>query len=361
MPIPVIETSTQNEGTDIANLTLTKPSGVVSGNTLLIICMNENTGASEGFGAITSETGWTQIFNEGNATSDSYVAAYWRESDGADDATVDVPLVTTQSGGGFYLRVSGADTADLINIIGTFNDNGGSTTPITAASVTTDAADCLVFGCFTFDGGDGGTISTSGTGWPTAVDDQYDIGTNSGSQGAYVTKELASASASSAVTFSASAQQDQCGAIQFAINGAADAGIDISVPAGATTTTEPAPTIETGVNVAVPVGTTATTEPVPAINISINIAVPAGATPVTEPIPTLETTAEVVTVPAAGTPTTEPAPTISLIQRGLNRRSTVPYENRTSIVPPENRLSIVPYDNRLSTVPPAPRLSKVSK
>lgn len=221
MAVPVIQDTTTNQGSGLSNLTLTQPDNVVVGELLLLLVMNENNGNGEGWDAITSESGWTQEINQGSSTSDSYIGMYWRIADGGEDATVDVPLNQTgDSACGWYMRISGINPSNAINIVGAWA--ASSNANVTAASVTTDADDCLIFGAYSFDGGDSGTITTSGTGWDSATDDQLHESTTSGISGAYITKEVASQGASENVAFTAPTN-DGTGAIQFAIEGSSDA------------------------------------------------------------------------------------------------------------------------------------------
>lgn len=158
---PVLESweSWMNDGTS-GPLTATKPTGVQSGDGLLIFAFSSSVSNQADF--IDDLTGWTFEGTAGDGTADAHIAVYSRIADGTEgateswDNTQDVTVLGT-----YYLRISGVDSADFPHLVSL--SSAGPTTAHTISSITTTADNTLVFYAAGIDGGQ--TAAISGTGW----------------------------------------------------------------------------------------------------------------------------------------------------------------------------------------------------
>ena len=219
MAIPAVEGfQVSTETSSVAQLVLAKPTGVVDGELLLVIVCNER--ADVVTDTYNVPTGWTKIVGmiPTSGAIDCSGMTYWREASG--DSGDDAPTVTWTGGArsvGWYIRVSGADVTDPINIAGA--DAQAGSTSLAIPSITTDAANCLAFYGLSFDGSDGAPFSVAGTGWSES--DEATASTRAA--GCWGTKSQASAGATGDATVTASVSDGIIG-VQFAINEAAGGG-----------------------------------------------------------------------------------------------------------------------------------------
>ena len=193
MALPIIASSTSNITNGTAtSLTLTKPSGVVNGDLLLLLCGNENSAGGEGFDTL---TGWTLEFNYGSADVDTYIGLYSRIATGdpLEDAPV-VPFLGADDGHGWYLRVTGVHATDPLRIVGASTEIVSNT--ITIPALTTDINPfSLAMSTISFDGSDSDPVTETGTGWTLQAFLESPIGDAGGaSSGIYSTKPIATAS-----------------------------------------------------------------------------------------------------------------------------------------------------------------------
>jgi hypothetical protein len=214
--IPIIETFTSNTALSSSSLEITKPSGVTPNDLLLLIVGNDDSTNTQQFDTFT-EGGrqWTLIREQGNAACDCHIAAFYRISDGTEGASVVIPAQSADDIYGWCLRVSGArHIGSPIHKYGQVNTTSGSSHVF--LSLETVFRDCLVFGVFSYDGGDSSSISVSGTNW--SKQDELKAGTgSSNASGAWAKKDMASPGDSEDVTFTTSLGDGGSG-FQFAIS-----------------------------------------------------------------------------------------------------------------------------------------------
>ena len=161
--VPVLEGFTGNTtgGTAGATLTLTKPAGVVVGNTLLLLAADDPGNPS--LPIWNNLTGWAKPIEFGDNTSDSVIAGYWRTAAGGEGATIDVTGLSNTQKVGWYARVSGAHASAPIHAIGTRYYGAGSSHTI--PSVTSTIPNTLAVYFLAFDGGDGFPFTLNTAGW----------------------------------------------------------------------------------------------------------------------------------------------------------------------------------------------------
>jgi len=182
---PVVANWTVNDsgGATTNTITLTKPSGVVSDNLLLLIVGSDQDTVADW----NDVTGWTKFININDGVSDANLACYWRIADESEASTIDVTGPSVEERYGWYIRVTGADTTTPVHLIGTPTYIAASS--YTIAEVTTTADDCLVFYGSAHDGGDAGSFTESGVGW-AEVDEQYSGTAGTDACGVWGTKTM---------------------------------------------------------------------------------------------------------------------------------------------------------------------------
>lgn len=220
MTVPVIETWLVNGSTGpSATLTCNKPSGVATGDLLVLIPFNENASSTAQF--TNNKSGWTFVKNCGNTTSDCHIGLFWRIADGTEGSSETVTATTAEAWGMWYLRISGVDASDVVEATGS-SVIVGSAASIAITGVTTVESDCLVLYFHSFDGGDGFPFSVAGTGF--AEVDDYQTGT-SGSvdvSASFGYRDMATPGASGTATVTASSTDGFAG-YQIAFNSSSGA------------------------------------------------------------------------------------------------------------------------------------------
>lgn len=137
---PVTLEGYTTQGTTGTSLNLSKPSGTQSGDLILLLVGNAETGTASSFADNVS--GFTLFESDFVASDYCDAAAYWRISDGTEGATFTV----THSGStdaflGYCLRVSGAhQTAPIETTTSTQSGNTGSPD---ISAITTSVDGCL--------------------------------------------------------------------------------------------------------------------------------------------------------------------------------------------------------------------------
>ena len=203
-------------GLTATSVTVNKPAGVTAGDLLVLLVGNEDNTATVSFAA---KTGWTKEYEFGNATPDTKIGMYWRIADGTEPASENISWSSTgsDSGGAWYLRITGADPTSTIEQVGPSSQTAGATSQA-AASITPAVNECLVIAHHSFDGGDG-TRSVSGTNWPSSFPANQVLHDTTGTtawSGGWVHQTQSTAAASNACTF-ASTVSDGMVQVQFAI------------------------------------------------------------------------------------------------------------------------------------------------
>mgnify|MGYP000020221597 FL=1 len=213
---PVVDNYTSNfSSSTVSSLTLTKPTGVTTGDLLILIVGNEDATSSTTFNAI---TGFTKRTEYGVGDSGTKFALYTRVADETEGASVSVTVATGNDYiGGWYLRVTNASSA--APIIGTaVGDALGTSTTRDAVATTSTVANSLAFALAAFDGADA-TWGISGTGWGTTIPAGQQLATGGGGNGwsgAWVTKEIPTIGLTSNATFT-STTDDGLITVQFVI------------------------------------------------------------------------------------------------------------------------------------------------
>ncbi len=230
MATPVVESFEHAVagGVTAASVTVDKPTGVAVGDLLLLIVGNEDATAGASF---PTRSGWTKQYESGSSVPDCKIGMYSRVADGTEAASETITWGTgADSGGAWYVRVSGVDDTTPVHLIGSPSLVANASSR-SSPSITTTVDDCLVFAHQSYDGADG-VLSVAGTGWPTSVPANQELkdGTLATEwSGAWVTRELATAGASNTCDWS-STLSDGWVCVQFAIAGgdAAPAALESS-------------------------------------------------------------------------------------------------------------------------------------
>ncbi len=215
MAIPVIASQQPNssDGSEVTTLTLVKPSGVVSGDGLLLLIGGDN--ADVEAPDWNTVSGWARESTAGIGNNDAHYAIYSRISDGTEGVDVDVTCVTACECYGWYLRMTGIDPDDFVHVIGTPRTAAGNPSTMTMDEATTTVDDCLAMFIFSFDGADGPTFGISGTGWTIEDEDVSGTEINEAS-GCFGTKDMPSFGVTGDVTITPAVSDGSSGVI-FAI------------------------------------------------------------------------------------------------------------------------------------------------
>jgi len=166
----VIESYTTN--IDIGypyEMVLTKPTGVVTGNLLMILICHDSTGI-EAYREADTPAGWTWLTSNGDSAADAGYFIMYRISDGTEAATTTVVPTNSFMSVGFYLRISGANTSSPIVGIGT-RCSTGSASSLTVTGLIGNSTD-LGITVLSGDGGDLYPYSVSTNSWTKVVENQ---------------------------------------------------------------------------------------------------------------------------------------------------------------------------------------------
>ncbi len=226
MGIPVVEGYTQNSAASSSTINLTKPSGVAVGDLLVILVMNDTNTNTAQWDAVTYKPDadtWTFVNTAGNNSCDTHVGAFIRIADGTEGATINVAAQATKNYCGVYIRVSGIDTDDELDVTGAdyMSSSNLSTAPVTG--ITTGQADTLAFFLAAYDGNNGGTLTVDS---PWTIGDQ-DL--ESIVQTIWGTQGMASAAATGTADCNTTGASNGWSGFCFSINGAASGGPTIPV------------------------------------------------------------------------------------------------------------------------------------
>jgi len=211
--IPIIASMTeQGDTAPSTSLTLNKPSGVESGDLLLLIVMNDDRSATA---FSDNKNGWSFLNTSGDASSQAHVAVFWKIADGTEGPTETVTSAGSDEWMGYYLRITGADSTTPINANNFAQSSANSANHIIPA-VTTTIDDCLVLYGLSFDGGDGYPFSVSGAGWSEEDEHQTGASGSGDVSGCFGSKNLTSQGSSGSATVSC-ALSDGAAYFQLAI------------------------------------------------------------------------------------------------------------------------------------------------
>jgi len=165
--VPVVEagysTDTTAGATD-TTVSLTKPTGLVAGDLILVIFCDEQANVND-CPAITSPDAYTQI-THGDNIADVQASIYWRIATGLETWPLVISGNTGDYAVGWCLRISGVDTSTPIHKTGSWIGVGLTGTGCTLTQVTTEVAECLGIFLIGLDGADmTPTTITTGPGW----------------------------------------------------------------------------------------------------------------------------------------------------------------------------------------------------
>lgn len=235
MAVPVIESWQSAQATSFpSSITITKPSGVVAGD-LLLICLSDDYNADGLFqydDSTNKPSGFSLVtrWNAGTAPDQTNGAIFSKVADGGEGSTFNVPCRSTNHYGivGWCLRISGhGETAGSAHKIGTYSSV--SSTAFNITGVTTTVDDCLCLYLHATAGGDQAPYSVAGP-W-TELDEQSTTATASSASGSIGSRSLATAGASgNAAITSTSAPTNYNNGIQIALqpaSGAAVTGVNL--------------------------------------------------------------------------------------------------------------------------------------
>jgi hypothetical protein len=180
---------------------MTKPSGVVAGDFLVIVVGNRGTVGTSQFSD--DVTGWAQLSEQQALTGGVYIdhSIYTRRADGTEGSTTTITSTSANKYNGHYLRISGTRGID---VSAHQSENGGTTH--TCPSITTTEDDCLaIYYCF-HKGTNGAPLSTP-SGW---VEQDEDGNGSLGTQVSFGTKTQASAGATGDANVVAAVSNSAC-------------------------------------------------------------------------------------------------------------------------------------------------------
>ena len=219
MAVPVLEASTALGETLSASCVLSVPAGTVAGDVLVAGFYAEEA-------SITAPAGWTVVESAvdtaaaPNSTVSGHV--YVRVATGSEPSTYTWSWSGSDYHGGAMLRVSGVDTADIVNASrsrtrqagGTGADeNAATSNTISIPALTTDAADCLGV-AFIFSWAVTSDTATA-TGWTAGSGYEY---------GRVFTRPMSTATTYSQVDTSVTNEATSSVSIVLALNPAAASG-----------------------------------------------------------------------------------------------------------------------------------------
>jgi hypothetical protein len=153
--VPVVESGwTTATAVPANNITLNKPAGVNVNDLLLIFVGNDAVNLpAQWSGATLAAAGFTLISEQGNNTTDSHVAAFYKVADGTEASSVNIVAANSANYWGYYIRVSGVNPANPFDQVGTAY-LGGNVTAKALPSITTTINNELAFYVMAADGGD---------------------------------------------------------------------------------------------------------------------------------------------------------------------------------------------------------------
>lgn len=183
------------------------PKDVASGDLLILWVGTDGTETTCEFDATGAPTGFTFGGCAGDGTSDAHTGMYWRIADGTEASTFSVSAIVTHDGWTAVFLISGTSGTPIhqlgaASIIGSGNLN--------VTGVTTTVADCYVMASSTYDGGDDGGYTVSGTGWSEVIEVRSGT-TQADVSGVVSEKQMSGTGATGTVTHSVAVADGQAG------------------------------------------------------------------------------------------------------------------------------------------------------
>lgn len=174
--MPTIENwvASDSGGSATTTITMTAPSGITSGELLVIFAGSDADNETGAVFSINTGTypGWTKINEYGDGDSDAHVAAWYKISSGSEgdvvvDSTVADELI------GWYLRISSVKTATPITDEDGFASIDSVTIYDAATGTLAPSADDLLLAAVIHDGGDcvPASDNSKGSFWTGQLDD----------------------------------------------------------------------------------------------------------------------------------------------------------------------------------------------
>lgn len=134
--VPVVEGNTYSRASSGTTCTINKPSGVQTGDLLIVICTIDGTGAS-----LSGPSGFSTLHSEVQSGSQT-TASWWKEATGSEPSTYSVTWSGSEAYVGSCIRISGADTSNPVDVSDSNTGSGYST--VSAPSVTTTVGNTLL-------------------------------------------------------------------------------------------------------------------------------------------------------------------------------------------------------------------------
>jgi hypothetical protein len=162
----IASTIVAGPGATVTSINVTVPSGVQTGDMILILAGNDHASSTQQFNNTTFKpTGFTLIDTAGSSTADAYTASFYKIADGSEGGTtINVPAATAQYMWAGCAIIRGVDINNPIGPIGAKRDNSSATThPLTGVTTTRD--NCVAFFTLSSDGSDVRPFGVSGDGW----------------------------------------------------------------------------------------------------------------------------------------------------------------------------------------------------
>lgn len=212
--VPSVQAFSDSTGTDLSNLNMTAPVGIVAGELLLMI-IGIRAVVTTGQ-AVNTPAGWAKIDEVYSALSDVITVAFVKKATGS-EGTVNVSWSDNNSTGqsGTYMRLTGTNADDPVN-----NYNFAASPALASVhvipAIQTTVKKCLAFYGLGFDGGDGFPFSVSGAGWSEQTEHQSQIGSG-GASGTNGTKDVTAIGTTGDATVTASVS-DGASFCQIALN-----------------------------------------------------------------------------------------------------------------------------------------------
>ena len=192
------------------------PKNVAVGDLIVILVSNDGTEDTALWDNGTNKpSGFTFINESGNGTSDTHCAAFYRIADGTEGATFSIPAAVSHDGAAICILYSGQHATTPINIVSA-DSLVGSATSLGVTGANTTVNNCLACAVVSFDGGDEGGYSTSGTGWAEVLEARSGS-TSADESMCWSEKTVASAGATGTCTFTIGGSADGLAGFQFAI------------------------------------------------------------------------------------------------------------------------------------------------
>ncbi len=224
---PILESwlAANSAGATASSLDLTKPSGVVTGDLLVIMAGSDDATAVAQF--TMADGSWTKDGEAGTSVADAHIAMFWKISTGDETATQTVShSVAVDELYGWYLRISGTHASTPLHA-SDYTGEIASASSFDITGITTTVDECRVFYALAFDGGDGSPFSIAGTGW-AEIDEENSGTAGTDACGVFGSKDMGATQGETGTATVGSSVTDGASYFQFAV--APPAGADTENP-----------------------------------------------------------------------------------------------------------------------------------